>query len=249
MPVFVGTSVSFPNNDNVRHQVYSFSPAKRFELQLYAGVPAQPIVFDKPGVVVLGCNIHDWMIGYVYVSESPYFAKTGANGKARITNLPPRAYIVRVWHPQAETQEEATRKTIDAAARTVEVEWMLKVKPEARVRRAPTGARAIDPIAVAADGAAQGRRHGGPRAQAQRPQSRDDGGAARQRIAGRVTLLSATATCSRCSCRCAGPSTSSASTRSSSSSSSASCLRRRSDRRPPRRPSSQARCLRRPSCT
>ena len=130
MPVFVGTSVSFPNNDNVRHQVYSFSPAKRFELQLYAGVPAQPIVFDKPGVVVLGCNIHDWMIGYVYASESPYFAKTGANGKARITNLPPRAYIVRVWHPQAETQEEATRKTIDAAARTVEVEWMLKVKPE-----------------------------------------------------------------------------------------------------------------------
>jgi plastocyanin len=141
MPVLVGTSVSFPNNDNVRHQVYSFSPAKRFELPLYAGVPAQPIVFDKPGVVVLGCNIHDWMIGYVYVSESPYFAKTGANGKARISNLPPRAYVVRVWHPQAETQEEATRKTIDAAARTVEVEWMLKVKPEARVRRAPSSDR------------------------------------------------------------------------------------------------------------
>jgi len=69
--VLVGTPVRFPNNDNVRHQVYSFSPAKRFELPLYAGVPAQPVVFDKPGVVVLGCNIHDWMIGYVYVSESP----------------------------------------------------------------------------------------------------------------------------------------------------------------------------------
>ena len=75
--VAVGTSVFFPNNDNVRHQVYSFSPAKRFELPLYAGVPAQPVVFDKPGVVVLGCNIHDWMVGYIYVSESPYFAKTG----------------------------------------------------------------------------------------------------------------------------------------------------------------------------
>ena len=74
--ILVGTSVIFPNHDNVRHQVYSFSPAKRFELPLYAGVPAQPVVFDTPGVVVLGCNIHDWMVGYVYVSESPYFAKT-----------------------------------------------------------------------------------------------------------------------------------------------------------------------------
>ena len=99
--VLVGTPVTFPNNDNVRHQVYSFSPAKRFELPLYAGVPAQPVVFDKPGVVVLGCNIHDWMVGYVYVSESPYFAKTGNDGKALLADLPPRAYVVRVWHPQA----------------------------------------------------------------------------------------------------------------------------------------------------
>ena len=75
-PILVGSAVFFPNKDNVRHQVYSFSPAKRFELPLYAGTPAKPIVFDKPGVVVLGCNIHDWMIGYIYVSESPYFAKT-----------------------------------------------------------------------------------------------------------------------------------------------------------------------------
>ena len=65
--VLVGTPIRFPNHDNVRHQVYSFSPAKRFELPLYAGVPARPVVFDKPGVVVLGCNIHDWMVGYVYV--------------------------------------------------------------------------------------------------------------------------------------------------------------------------------------
>ena len=89
--VLVGTPVTFPNNDNVRHQVYSFSPAKRFELPLYAGVPAQPIVFDKPGVVVLGCNIHDWMVGYIYVSESPYFAKTGKDGKAVLADLPPRS--------------------------------------------------------------------------------------------------------------------------------------------------------------
>src|SRR4030095_3076839 len=96
--VLVGTPVTFPNRDDVRHQVYSFSPARRFELPLYAGVP-QAVVFDKPGVVILGCNIHDWMVGYVYVSESPYFAKTNAEGKALLTDLPPRAYVVRVWHP------------------------------------------------------------------------------------------------------------------------------------------------------
>jgi plastocyanin len=137
--VLVGTQVRFPNNDNVRHQVYSFSPAKRFELPLYAGVPAQPILFDKPGVVVLGCNIHDWMVGYVYVSESPYFAKTGADGKATLADLPPRAYVVRVWHPQLTVAEETTHKTIELArGGRGEVAWTLALKPESGVRRAPT---------------------------------------------------------------------------------------------------------------
>jgi len=136
--VAVGTAVTFPNNDHVRHQVYSFSPAKRFELPLYAGVPAKPIVFEKPGVVVLGCNIHDWMIGYIYVSESPYFAKTRADGKASLTNLPPRAYIVHVWHPQITVAEEKTRKTIDVTPGAhAEVAWTLDLKPEASIRRAP----------------------------------------------------------------------------------------------------------------
>jgi plastocyanin len=140
--VNVGASVTFPNHDDVRHQVYSFSPAKRFELPLYAGVPAQPVVFDKPGVVVLGCNIHDWMVGYIYVSESPFFAKTGKDGKAVLTELPPRAYVVRVWHPQLEMSEEATHKTIDAARdRRIEATWTVKLKQEMRVRRAPTSER------------------------------------------------------------------------------------------------------------
>ena len=138
----VGASVTFPNHDDVRHQVYSFSPAKRFELPLYAGVPAQPVVFDKPGVVVLGCNIHDWMVGYVYVSESPFFAKTGKDGKAVLAELPPRAYVLRVWHPQLETSEDATHKTIDVSRdRRVEAAWTVKLKREVRVRRAPTSER------------------------------------------------------------------------------------------------------------
>lgn len=136
--ILVGTAVRFPNHDNIRHQVYSFSPAKRFELPLYAGVPAESVVFDKPGVVVLGCNIHDWMIGYIYVSESPYFVRTGKDGKALLAELPVRAYTVRVWHPQLDVPEETTRKTVDASrAAPLSVAWTLKLKREAKVRRAP----------------------------------------------------------------------------------------------------------------
>jgi len=135
--VLVGTPITFPNRDSVRHQVYSFSPAKHFELPLYSGTP-QAVVFDKPGVVVLGCNIHDWMVGYVYVSESPYFAKTDSQGRAVLSDLPPRSYVVRVWHPQQTGTEEDSRKNVDVSrtGRT-EVEWTLTLKPEVRIRRAP----------------------------------------------------------------------------------------------------------------
>ena len=140
--IAVGTAVTFPNHDNVRHHVYSFSTAKRFELPLYAGIPAQQVVFDKPGVVVLGCNIHDWMIGYIYVSASPYFATTERDGKAVLAELPLRGYVIRVWHPQLETAEEATRQNVDASrAGRFEVSWTLKLRPEVRVRRAPTSER------------------------------------------------------------------------------------------------------------
>ena len=136
--IVVGTAVRFPNHDNIRHQVYSFSPAKRFELPLYAGVPADAVLFDKPGVVILGCNIHDWMIGYVYVSESPYFAKTRADGTALIADLPPRAYVVRLWHPQLDASEESTRKSVDATrGGSVGVSWSVRLKREPKVRRAP----------------------------------------------------------------------------------------------------------------
>ena len=82
--VQAGTSVHFPNLDTVRHHVYSFSPAKPFELKLYAGTPSAPVVFDKAGVVVLGCNIHDRMSGWIVVVDTPYFARSDASGQARI---------------------------------------------------------------------------------------------------------------------------------------------------------------------
>lgn len=96
--VQVGTAVAFPNSDNIRHSVYSFSPAKVFTLKLYAGTPSSPIVFDKPGVVVLGCNIHDSMVAWLLVVDTPYYARTDGSGVATLANLPPGDYRLRAWH-------------------------------------------------------------------------------------------------------------------------------------------------------
>jgi len=79
--------------------VYSFSPAKTFDLKLYAGVPANPVIFDKPGIAVLGCNIHDNMVGWVLVVETPYFGRANAEGKLVLDGVPPGRYRLRVWHP------------------------------------------------------------------------------------------------------------------------------------------------------
>lgn len=98
--VQVGTAIEFPNKDTVRHHVYSFSPAKVFELKLYSGRPEKPVVFDKPGLVVLGCNIHDQMVAYVSVVDTPWFAVSGSDGGAQIRDVPPGEYQVQVWHPR-----------------------------------------------------------------------------------------------------------------------------------------------------
>ncbi|HXP67201.1 MAG TPA: methylamine utilization protein [Steroidobacteraceae bacterium] len=133
--IFVGSTVRFPNSDNIRHQVYSFSPAKKFELPLYARTDAPPVTFDKPGVVVLGCNIHDWMIGYVYVSETPFFAKTGPAGTATLSDMPPGEYAVRIWHPSMDRAEETTSRHVILAAEPAGEEWQLGLKPNIRVPR------------------------------------------------------------------------------------------------------------------
>ncbi len=140
LPVLAGTAVTFPNRDNIRHHVYSFSPAKRFELPLYIGTPAAPVVFDKPGVVVLGCNIHDWMVGYIYVLDTPYFGKTGDDGTVRLADVPPGSYEARVWHPRmrADSQTTARPVTITAAA-PGRLDFAVALKPERRAPRRPGG--------------------------------------------------------------------------------------------------------------
>ncbi|MGY8809863.1 MAG: methylamine utilization protein [Pseudomonadales bacterium] len=95
----VGTLVDFPNSDDVRHHVYSFSSAKPFELRLFKGSEAPPVAFDRAGVVVLGCNIHDSMIGYILVTQSPRFAVSDAQGIVSLPDLPAGNWPVSWWHP------------------------------------------------------------------------------------------------------------------------------------------------------
>jgi hypothetical protein len=138
--VLVNTEVLFPNNDNIRHHVYSFSPAKKFELPLYSGTSAPPVLFDKPGVVALGCNIHDWMLGYIYVSETPFFAKSGKDGQVKIPDIPAGEYSVRVWHPRLKnTEESTTRRIAIQSTGTMSVDWQLLLKPSFKLPRAAKG--------------------------------------------------------------------------------------------------------------
>ncbi|WCM23821.1 methylamine utilization protein [Paraburkholderia bryophila] len=128
--VQTGASISFPNKDNIEHDVYSFSPAKKFELKLYHGIPAHPVVFDKPGLVVMGCNIHDMMIAYLLVVDTPYFAKTDAQGHASIAGLPADNYQVTAWSYRALDQDARPAQKLNLGA-DVSAKFVLQLKPEA----------------------------------------------------------------------------------------------------------------------
>ena len=103
------SKVLFPNSDVISHQVYSFSSARQFQLPLYRGKAYPPVVFDQPGVVTLGCNIHDNMLAYIVVTNAPYFGRTGADGALTLTNLPPGKYSLRVWHPLLNEPQDVER--------------------------------------------------------------------------------------------------------------------------------------------
>lgn len=96
-----GTSVRFPNDDPFLHHVYSFSEAKSFELDLYSRDHEPEIDFDALGVVAIGCNIHDEMRGYIYVTNAGYFGVSGDDGLVNFTDLPPGSYELGTWHPRA----------------------------------------------------------------------------------------------------------------------------------------------------
>jgi plastocyanin len=138
--VGTGSSVEFPNNDLVSHQVYSFSAAKHFQLPLYKGERHPPITFDQPGLVVLGCNIHDSMIGYIYVTSARYFGTTEADGTVLLKALPAGDYRVDIWSPYITDPPTALSRTVhvDVSEPTkarVQLGAVLRAQPEPKPRR------------------------------------------------------------------------------------------------------------------
>jgi plastocyanin len=138
--VEVGTSVEFPNNDAVSHQVYSFSAAKRFQLPLYKGEQHSPIIFDQPGLVVLGCNIHDSMVGYIYVTDAPFFGATDMHGSLRLEGLPAGDYRLTIWSPFIADAPASLTRTIHVDGNAmdpirVQLTRPLRAQPEPKPHR------------------------------------------------------------------------------------------------------------------
>ena len=119
-----GTLVDFPNSDNIRHEVYSFSGPRVFTTKLYSGKQADPVEFDKPGTVALGCNIHDQMIAWVRVVDTPYFGKSGADGTSTLRGLKAGDYRLSVWYPGPNSEPKVSQVHVgaDGAHAAVQVE-------------------------------------------------------------------------------------------------------------------------------
>ncbi len=115
----VGSSVDFPNRDNTQHHVYSFSPAKTFNIELYAGRPEAPIVFDKPGIVELGCNIHDHMRAFIIVTDTAAIGQTNESGQVTLAIDPKYAeggearIELQVWHPRLPDNTRPVVREVD----------------------------------------------------------------------------------------------------------------------------------------
>jgi plastocyanin len=131
----VGARVNFPNRDHVQHHVYSLSKTKAFDIPLYRGESKEIIVFEQPGVVTIGCNIHDWMSAHIVVLATPYFAKSGTDGLVPLQGLPAGRYRLEVWHPRiaAMLTREVTVSAADTATQVIAV----TLRPDRRIRRAP----------------------------------------------------------------------------------------------------------------
>jgi len=138
LPVQTGAAVSFLNTDSISHHVYSFSPARRFELYLQKNEPRasrgrggraqdSQVTFPRPGVAALGCNIHDWMLAYILVVDTPWFTKADAQGRAVLADLPAGRYRLVVWHPRITDAESLLRREVHLAADGVD-SWRLALR-------------------------------------------------------------------------------------------------------------------------
>jgi plastocyanin len=131
-----GSKVTFPNKDTVKHQVYSFSMAKSFELPLYRGTP-EPQEFDRAGVVAVGCNIHDNMLAYVFVVDAQYYGRTDADGSWKAVDVQPGTYTLQIWHPRARSMKPVIDQKITVTAAeprmTLRLATALKLRPESEI--------------------------------------------------------------------------------------------------------------------
>lgn len=125
----VGATVKFPNNDDTRHHVYSFSPAKKFELKLFARDQTRSVRFDKPGVVAIGCNIHDGMSAFLFVTGEPLAARTDQRGIATIADVPPGAGTLSVWHPYLRSATNSASWPLGASQRRINLNVRLRSAP------------------------------------------------------------------------------------------------------------------------
>jgi len=124
----IGSKIQLLNEDPIKHHVYSFSNAKKFEIPLYSGKPPKKIILDQVGVVTLGCNIHDWMLAYIVVTDSPFSAISDANGKLLLKNLPKGRYRLVIWHPLQKGSKNIEKMIqIPSATQTLAFQIPLKV--------------------------------------------------------------------------------------------------------------------------
>lgn len=140
LPVVVGSEVHFPNNDQIHHHVYSFSRTKSFELPLYKGEEASPVLFDKAGVVKIGCNIHDWMTAVILVVPTPFYAVTNETGAFTISGVPSGTLPLVAWHELSHTKVEETTQQIRVEQDLLGVTFALALAP-ARPRLPVQGVR------------------------------------------------------------------------------------------------------------
>jgi plastocyanin len=125
----VGADVSFPNFDSTKHHVYSFSAPKRFELKLFARDQSRTVHFDQPGVVALGCNIHDAMSAFIVVTDSVWTARTNAQGMAVFADAPAGSGRVTVWHPYLRAPGGAMQQAVGPAQRSLSFAVRLRPPP------------------------------------------------------------------------------------------------------------------------
>ncbi|MEA3080380.1 MAG: hypothetical protein QOD54_48 [Sphingomonadales bacterium] len=125
----VGADVSFPNLDPTKHHVYSFSPAKKFELKLFAKDQSRTVHFDKAGVVALGCNIHDQMSAFIVVTDSAWTARTNSQGIASFSDAPNAPARLTLWHPYLRAPGGLVQQAVAASQRSLNFQVRLRPPP------------------------------------------------------------------------------------------------------------------------